>query len=453
MKEVTVIFDIGKTNKKILLFDNKFNIIRNTEVRFNTVLDDDGFECDDIERIEQWIITSLREIVSDSQYQVQAVNFATYGASLIYLDKKGKRLTPLYNYLKPIPEGFFDEFYARYGGVEEFSRITASPAMGMLNSGLQILWLKMNKPDVFRKVEHILHFPNYLSYILTKKCLSEYTSIGCHTAMWDFDNMQYHSWLTDEEIKLEQPVPNDFLQDITIYNKQLKVGTGIHDSSSSLVPYVYGSNENFILISTGTWCITMNPFNDEPLTNEQLKRECTSYLSIDRKPVKSSQLFMGKIHDLNLKRINDHFGTPEDRYKKVFLDMKLLRNRLQSGNGTRRFFIHLEEGEYLDNSVDLAGFHSFDEAYHHLIFDLTELCIEAIDLVIGNSEEIQNYFVTGGFARNEIFMRYLATRCSDKSIFLSEIDNATALGAALTILPDARYLDKKKISIQSKKIM
>lgn len=160
---------------------------------------------------------------------------------------------------------------------------------------------------------------------------------------------------------------------------------------------------------------------------------------------------MGKIHDLNLKRINDHFGIPEDRYKKVPLDMKLLRTRLQSGNGTRRFFIHLGESEYLDNSVDLASFHSFDEAYHHLVFDLTELCIEAIDLVIGKPEEIHNYFVTGGFARNEIFMNYLATRCSDKSIFLSEIDNATALGAALTILPGARYLDIKKIRIQPKK--
>ena len=68
-----------------------------------------------------------------------------------------------------------------------------------------------------------------------------------------------------------------------------------------------------------------------------------------------------------------------------------------------------------------------------MVFDLTELCIESINLIIPKSDEIQNYYVTGGFAKNNIFMTYLSSRLSRAKIYTSEIDNATALGAALTL--------------------
>ena len=56
MKEVIAVFDIGKTNKKILLFDNNFKVVYQQEDKFPVVLDDDGFECDDIDLINTWIL-------------------------------------------------------------------------------------------------------------------------------------------------------------------------------------------------------------------------------------------------------------------------------------------------------------------------------------------------------------------------------------------------------------
>ncbi len=79
----------------------------------------------------------------------------------------------------------------------------------MIGLSVMILWLKNKKPDVFKKIRNILHFPQYLSYLFTGKICSEYTSIGCHTAIWDFDNMQYHPWLKDQGIVLPDPIPND----------------------------------------------------------------------------------------------------------------------------------------------------------------------------------------------------------------------------------------------------
>jgi len=102
-KQVIVIYDIGKTNKKLLLFDLDFNLVSISEDRFPVVRDEDGFECDDIDLITSWITTSLNDLVSGNKFKVIAVNFSTYGASLIFLDKNGNRLTPVYNYLKEVP--------------------------------------------------------------------------------------------------------------------------------------------------------------------------------------------------------------------------------------------------------------------------------------------------------------------------------------------------------------
>ena len=208
MRETVIaIYDIGKTNKKIILFNEEFKIVSEIEEKFAEILDDDGFACDDIEHIERWIKESLAMLVNSDKYDLKAVNFTTYGATIVYLDEFGNRLTPVYNYLKPMDDKIPERLYKRHGGRDEFCRRTASPALGMLNSGMQTLWLKTVKPEVFSRVKHVLHFPQYLSFLITGKIYSEHTSIGCHTALWDFDNMNYHPWVKIHGLNLPLPVP------------------------------------------------------------------------------------------------------------------------------------------------------------------------------------------------------------------------------------------------------
>jgi hypothetical protein len=102
--------------------------------------------------------------------------------------------------------------------------------------------------------------------MLTGDIYSEHTSIGCHTALWDFDEMKYHKWISEEGFSLPDPVDINTNTDIIIDGRKTKTGIGIHDSSASLVPYIKNSSGKFILMSTGTWCINMNPFNSEALT-------------------------------------------------------------------------------------------------------------------------------------------------------------------------------------------
>jgi len=434
MKEsVTAIFDIGKTNKKMVLFDNDLKIISETEEIFPEIKDEDGFECDDISLIERWIKDSLKKLVLSETYDLIAVNFTTYGATLVYLDSNGNRLTPVYNYLKPINEHISGNLYNRYGGKEEFCRKTASPALDMLNSGLQPLWLKATKPEVFEKVKHILHFPQYLSYIITGKIYSEHTSIGCHTAMWDFDNMIYHQWVKDECLPLSQPVPVSTVNEVEIYGKKIKIGIGIHDSSASLAPYFRSDNKEFILISTGTWCINMNPFNSEKLTAGQLSKDCLCYLSVNMQPVKSSRLFIGNLHGKAVYMMSKYFKIQEESFKLIKPDLKVF-NKLSSKFRTRKvFFNEGIQSRQLSDDPDLFEFDNFVEGYHQLMIELCDLTVEAIEMVISDNNNIKTMYITGGFSNNRIFNRLITSSYPHMQVFTSEISNSSALGAALVV--------------------
>jgi hypothetical protein len=176
----------------------------------------------------------------------------------------------------------------------------------------------------------------------------------------------------------------------------------------------------------------MNPFNPEPLTAEQLKQDCLTYMSIQQKPVKSSRLFMGRIHDVNVERLNRLFGVDKDAYKKVKLDEALLRS-LQSATRGRIFFSDVVPEDYVDESVAKETFESFEEAYHRLMIDLADLTAESIALIIPAEDQTKNLYISGGFAKNPIFLHLMAGHFPDKRVYTSEVANATSLGAAMVL--------------------
>ena len=431
-KECVLIFDIGKTNKKILLFDRQLKIHLEEEIIFPELPDEDGFPGDDIENLENWILDTSRKYISNKDFNICGINFATYGATLVYLDKNGKRLTPVYNYLKPMPEGIVEKVYAAYSGKAEFCRKTASPALGMLNAGFQALWLKEMKAEVFSKVKSILHFPQYLSYLMTGRESAEHTSIGCHTALWDFDLMQYHAWTDEIKSSLPDPLPVETVFPSKVFEKNVAVGIGIHDSSASLVPYFMSSDDPFILLSTGTWCISMNPFNDEVLTSQELENDCLSYLSIRQKAVKSSRLFSGHIHDVNVKRLSEIFGVSDSTYKKINLDLDLLA-AIKKEKPMRVFFKNGVAEDFIDRSLSKSDFSGFTEAYTKLMIDLTDLTIESLRLIIPENDLTKNIYISGGFSKNSIFIHLMREEFPEKNVFTSEVTNATSVGAAMVI--------------------
>ena len=192
---VIAIFDVGKTNKKLFLFNEAYEIVYETAINTQEMVDEDDFPCDNIDELNKWLIDSLKNTGLDKRFVIKALNFSGYGASFVLVDAEGNPIAPLYNYLKSFPDELLDSFYNCYGGKKEFSKIAASPVLGNLNSGMQLYYLKHQKPAIFKKITYALHLPQYLSSVFTNQYFSEITSIGCHTNMWNFLQNNYQDWI------------------------------------------------------------------------------------------------------------------------------------------------------------------------------------------------------------------------------------------------------------------
>jgi sugar (pentulose or hexulose) kinase len=427
-KPVIAVFDVGKTNKKLFLFDEDYRVVFERSARFIETVDEDGFPCENVENLKLSVFDALNEVSRLEEFEIKAVNFSAYGASFVNLDKSGKPVTALYNYLKPYPPELSRQLYDNYGGDEEFSRITASPLLGGLNSGLQLYRLKQEQPQLFKRIKYALHLPQYLSSLLTGKYYSDMTSVGCHTALWDFEKKQYHQWVRDEGIakKLPPILPAETVLSCILPGANYKVGIGLHDSSAALIPYLLSFEEPFILISTGTWCISLNPFDHSPITAAELKLDCLRFLQYNGRPVKASRLFSGAEHEEQVKKIASHFNTDIIKYRNVAFDPAFIQKHKTNGSNSQDF----KQSRF--SSRDLNTFKNDIEAYHQLIADLVDVQVLSTGLLLKNTK-IKKLFVDGGFSKNSVFMQLLAAAMPEISVYAASMAQASAVGAALSI--------------------
>ncbi|HVB03283.1 MAG TPA: FGGY family carbohydrate kinase [Chitinophagaceae bacterium] len=418
---VIAIFDIGKSNKKLICFDGQYRIVLEQSATLQQVRDEDGYPCEDLQGLRRFILDGVSELMGNPELDIIGINFSAYGASLVYLDQEGNPLTPLYDYLKPYPETLLNSFLENYGGKDDITVQTCSPLMGSLNSGLQLYRIRHQQPEVFGQIYQALHLPQYLSWLLTGKPISGFTSLGCHTMLWDFARQDYHDWVRREGLheKLAPIYPESDVQPVMIGKKRVWTGMGLHDSSAALIPYRLTFQDPFVLLSTGTWSVSMNPFNTESLTSGDLSRDCLNYLNAEGKAVKASRFLSGPIYDLGTKLIAAHFQLNPGIFAQMPFDRNLLkpvlRNMDLSGTGY----------QFRPEIYSTAA-----QAYHGLMQDLVEFQQNSTRMVFGHLG-IRNLFVDGGFCRNTIFMHLMKEAFPDLVVQAANAGQASAMGAAL----------------------
>lgn len=430
-KKVIAIFDIGKTNKKVFLWNESYQIVFERQQNFQEIPDEDGFFGEDLPLVRSWMLQTFAEINALPEYQICALNFSGYGATVVFVDENGHAVSPLYNYLKAFPEGLFP--YQNYGGEDEFARATASPILGNLNSGLQAFRVSQISAEVWKKTRWVMHWPNFLSSIFTGNFASEITSIGCHTAFWNFDEKTYHDWVTDFGIrnKLPEIAPSNtcYLNEAT----NIPVGLGLHDSSSALVPYLRVMKSPFLLLSTGTWCIAMNPFDEKALSTIELKNDVLCFLQGNGKPVKAARLFAGNTHEIQIKRLQTHYQKSLTYYKSVEFNASYLEGlESQMKNIPSVGQAHMD---YLVNCAfnarDLNKFPSYELAYLQLMIDLACQQIFSLRLLLKADTSVSKILVDGGFSKNPFYMNFLVHAFPAFEIYGAEVAQASSLGAAL----------------------
>lgn len=402
------IFDIGKTNKKFILLDETLQEIACQSEQLPETQDEDGFPCEDLPRLKAWMLQVLEE--AQRSWSVRALNFSTYGASWVHLDAKGQEVGPLYNYLKPFPDSLSEQFFTAYGPEGDWSLQTASPSLGMLNSGLQLYWLQQERKEQFRQIHRSLHLPQYCSYLVSGQQQAEHTSLGCHTGLWDFAQNRYHRWVEQEGIlSLMAPLVSAYGgKSVSFQGKELLVGPGIHDSSAALLPYLQLSNRPFLLLSTGTWNITLNPFSQSPLSPAALAQDCLNFMGPEGQAVRASRLFLGKRHEQAVQQLDAYYHKAPDFHRRIVFQAALLTQSAEK---------------------------SYEGDYHLLMQELVQSQLTALALAQGNTE-VDRLYIDGGFAQNDLFIKLLQQALPGWELLVAAKPFGSAVGAALAVCPD-----------------
>ncbi|MDG1729313.1 MAG: FGGY family carbohydrate kinase [Algibacter sp.] len=431
VKKVTAVFDIGKTNKKFFLFDKNLNEVHKEYTSFEEIEDEDKYPTENLPSLKKWLKQVFDGILEKKEFKVEAINFSTYGASLVHIDENGNPLTPLYNYAKPLPEAIIQSFFKKYGPKEAFLKSTGCVDLSMLNSGLQLYWLKHTKPEIYAKIKWSLHLPQYLSYVFTGIPISEYTSIGCHTALWDFNKKDYHDWVYKEEIdRILPPIVSTETSINMNYNgNRIKIGVGIHDSSAALLPYIRSIKKKFVLVSTGTWSIVFNPFAADQFEGKAFSSDTINYMRINGKPVMATRVFLGNEYKLQVEKLNKYFNVNDEYHRNVSFNYDTYLEII-------RDFKYCFKWESIvdDNMPEKTNF-SFDKyehAYHQLMTELVIIQIKYIREALGENR-IARIYVDGGFSNNDIYIKLLSHKFNHKRLSTTDASLGSALGAAISI--------------------
>ncbi len=448
------VIDVGKTNKKVHIYDEALDLVGGKSRSFESV-EREGVPWVPSQEIESWLLDTLSEL--GSRYPIELISIATHGATFACVDADGELAIPVVDYTHEPGDAFHEEFYRIAGAPEELQRRTATLKLpALLNVAQGVFFFQKTRPEAFARVAHVLFYPQYLAFRLTGKIGADYTYAACHTCLFDFSSLDY-SFVADV-LAIRDKLPESIEQPGTILGRldpavagrtglspDAQVTLGVHDSNSSLLPYLLKKpNENLIVNSTGTWCVAMHPEKEVAFADEEIGKAVFYNMSALRQPVKTSILMGGLEFETYTTLLKERFGMKRlpdfdpNTYRDVvktareFILPAVARGTGQFPDSAARVVDHdevfaLEEVQSGSRVPEL--FSDTRRAIAVLNLSLAIQTITALERVgLGPGVTV---YTEGGFRNNRDYNALLATLAPESSFRLSGMPEATSFGAAL----------------------
>jgi sugar (pentulose or hexulose) kinase len=399
------VFDIGKTNAKLVVHDRVDGADLFVASQPNRVLTDGPYPHFDAERLWSFLLESLTEAAK--RHRVDALSITTHGAAAALVDGDGLVL-PILDYESPLPDEIADAYeWLRPDFAESFS----PPLPGGLNLGRQLFWLQRRFPDAFANARHILTYPQYWAWRLSGVAASEATSLGCHTDLWapaaaTFSSLVERAGWRAKFPPLRSafdalgPLRPDVAAQVGL--GPIPVHCGIHDSNASLLPHILARPAPLSVVSTGTWIIALAVGGS--LAGLDADHDTLANVDALGRPVPSARFMGGRAYD----RLTDRDPTgPTD----AEIDRALRDAVLVSPAG----------GWSLDPSTLSPGERAAAASLHCAL-----MTAEMLDRLRADGPTI----VEGPFARNRLFLQALAG-LTQRPVLASDSATGTSAGAAL----------------------
>jgi L-fuculokinase len=315
MSQHIAVIDIGKTNKKVAIYDRQLQLVDVVKRGFEEI-HRDGIHYEDIDGMTSWVQENVKAMAA--KYEIAALSVTTHGATIVCLDEAGQIAVPTVAYTTEAPAEITEAFFEKFGSREKLQAETATAEIGsLINTGKMVHFLQHTFPEEYARVKHILNMPQYFGYLFTGKAGAEPTYVGCHTYLYNPFDKCYSS--VAEGLGILDKLPPEISKSWDVLGtvtptvscelglpSDCIVTMGIHDSNASLLPYLVQQQSDFALNSTGTWCVAMHPSKEISFAPEELGKTVFYNQDAFFNPVKTS-IFLG--------------GLEFDTYIKLFQEL------------------------------------------------------------------------------------------------------------------------------------
>jgi len=445
------VIDIGMTNKKIAVYDGDLRPLDAKYRNFTPKMVNE-LETHDFQAMEEWFIEELKSFAA--RYPIKAIAVSAHGATFVCVGKDGKPAVPCVYYTHEPGEDLHRRFYEQFGDAQELQARTGTPAFkAMINPAKGIFFTQEQFGAEFKNVTSVLPYPQYWGFRFTGKKGVENTYMGNHTYLWDQLDCGFST--VAQKLEIASMIPDKLYKSWDILGNisaefasqtglplDTKVTMGIHDSNAAMLPHFARKGERgFILNSTGTWCVIMNPVTQYGFAPDELGKVVFFNISAFGTPIKTAIFLGGQEFETwseffnKLHKRTDIPGWDEKLYRRILKEKRLfLLPELTPGSGQfpdSKARIVEDEKNYFINTGDLRGC----SARHEELFAVLRISLVMQTLTALERAGIEKGFevyTEGGFRKDETYNRLLASALADNRVYVTNITEATAMGAAMT---------------------
>lgn len=429
-----VVLDVGATNTKALLFDHALNVLAEESVPSKKR------EGPPYLAVDPAPILALAEQVIpafDAILAVDAVVPCTHGSAAALLGENGDLVLPIMEYNAMPPDAVVEAYAA---AAPDFGEVLAPINPGGLTLARQLWWQAAKWPVAFAQTRHIVPFAQAIAHWLGGRAVSEVTSWGAQTHLWDMRSGGPSSLARTQgwDRLMAKTVP------AWAVIGQLKprfcgaglrgrghIRAGIHDSSANYLRYAGGAQRRFALLSTGTWIIGFDAGADPSRLDPGRDTACG--LTTMGRTVPICRFQGGE--EYALLAGSSPPPTPDDVASVVARGVMALPNFTASG------------GPLPGPAGKITGAVAGGEASALAALYCAQMTVLALEAMSGQVPE--RVIVDGPFGQNTAYLSLLDALLPGSDVAASTLREGTATGAALLGLaePDTGRMPQFPISL------
>lgn len=430
----TIVIDLGKTLSKVTLWDDA-GCLLDRQTRPNAPVVVDSLLCLDADGIAAWLVEALAKYAG---HPIRTIVPVGHAAAVVAIRDERLAFAPL-DYEQPIPA----DINAAYRAQCDPFGVTGSPALPCgLNVGAQLFWIEQRDPGALAGAI-LLPWAQYWAWFLSGTAVSEVTSLGCHSDLWnpvaaDFSPMAHRlGWATRfAPLMRATDVAGTLRPQIaaaTGLAPQVRVLAGLHDSNAALHAargFTQIADNDATVLSTGTWFIAMRRAGGAGARALPPGRDCLINVDIEGRAVPSARFMGGReiesVIGIDTRRVDIKPDQPAlvAAVPALLKSGTMLLPTLAPGCGPFPDRTALWIGEPADWYARRAAMC----LYAALVADAS------LDL-IGSQGCL---LVEGRFAEAEVFVRALAALRPQTQVMTANAHNDVSFGALRLIDPDLR---------------